>query len=91
MNQRGYHVDRHRDVISTYINIESTSSVCWEVLIDTNNTQYKNIYQSETKEINIDQSVEQLAFTDDLILQPEFVTETTPAIIRPTLKERKSL
>ena len=30
MNQRGYHVDRLRDVISTYINVESTSSVCWD-------------------------------------------------------------
>ena len=29
LNQRGYHVDRRRDVISTYINVESTLSVCW--------------------------------------------------------------
>ena len=29
LNQRGYHVDQRRDVISTYINAESTLSVCW--------------------------------------------------------------
>ena len=29
-NQRGYYVDQPRDVISTYINVESTLSVCWE-------------------------------------------------------------
>ena len=29
LNQRGYHVDRRRDVISTYTNVESTLSVCW--------------------------------------------------------------
>ena len=29
LNQRGYHVDRRRDVISTYINVESTLIVCW--------------------------------------------------------------
>ena len=28
LNQRGYHVDRRRDVISPYINVESTLSVC---------------------------------------------------------------
>ena len=28
-NQRGYYVDRRRDVISTYINVQSTLSVCW--------------------------------------------------------------
>ena len=33
LNQRGYHVDRRRDVISTYINVESTLSVCWVGLI----------------------------------------------------------
>ena len=31
LNQRGYHVDRHRDAISTYTNVESTLSVCWDV------------------------------------------------------------
>ena len=30
MNQRGYHVDQLRDVISTYINVESPSSICWD-------------------------------------------------------------
>ena len=29
LNQRGYDVDRRRDVISTYFNVESTLSVCW--------------------------------------------------------------
>ena len=29
LNQCRYHVDRYRDVISTYINVESTLSVCW--------------------------------------------------------------
>ena len=28
-NQRRYHVDRRRDVISTYINVESMLNVCW--------------------------------------------------------------
>ena len=41
--------------------------------------QYKNIHQSDTKETNIGQSVEQMAFTNDLILRPESVTETTQA------------
>ena len=50
-----------------------------EVLIDRNNIQYKNIHQPDTKETNIGQSVEQMAFTNDLILQPESVTETTQA------------
>ena len=50
-----------------------------EVPIDRNNTQYKNVHQSNTKETNIDQSVEQMAFTDNLILQHESVTETTQA------------
>ena len=34
MNQRGNHADRRRDVISTYINVESTLSVCWAVQAD---------------------------------------------------------
>ena len=38
-----------------------------EVLIERNNTQYKNVQQSYTKETNIDQSVEQMAFTNNLI------------------------
>ena len=29
LNQRGYHVERRRDVISTYINVQSTLNVCW--------------------------------------------------------------
>ena len=32
LNQYGYHVDRRGDVISTYVNIESTLSVCWETV-----------------------------------------------------------
>ena len=31
LNQRGYHVDRRSDVISTYINVESTLIVCWDI------------------------------------------------------------
>ena len=42
-----------------------------EVLIDRNNIQYKNIHHSDTKENKTGQSVEQMAFTNDLILQPE--------------------
>ena len=49
-----------------------------EVLIDRNNIQYKNI-QYDIKETNIDQFVEQMAFTNNLILQPESFTETTQA------------
>ena len=30
LNQRGYHADQRRYVISTYINVESTLSVYWE-------------------------------------------------------------
>ena len=30
LNQRGYHFDQRRDVISTYINVKSTLSVCWD-------------------------------------------------------------
>ena len=36
LNQRGYHIDRRRDVISTYINVGSTLSVCWECFLHTN-------------------------------------------------------
>ena len=50
-----------------------------EVLIDRNNIQYKNIHQYDIKETNIGQFVEQMTFTNDLILQPESVTETTQA------------
>ena len=32
LNQRGYHVDQRRDVISTSINVELTLSVCWDSL-----------------------------------------------------------
>ena len=49
-----------------------------EVLIDRNNIQYKNI-QYDIKETNIGQFVEQMAFTNNLILQPESFTETTQA------------
>ena len=31
LNQRVYHVDRRRHVLSTCINVESTLSVCWEL------------------------------------------------------------
>ena len=48
-------------------------------MIDRNIIQYKNIHQSDTKETNIGQSVEQMAFTNDLILQRESVTEITQA------------
>ena len=50
-----------------------------EVLTDRSNTQYKNIHQFNTKETNIDQSVEQMPFIDELILKHESVTETTQA------------
>ena len=30
LNQRGYHVDQRHNGISTYVNAESTLSVCWE-------------------------------------------------------------
>ena len=33
LNQRGHHVDRCRNVISTYVNVESTLSVCWVILL----------------------------------------------------------
>ena len=48
LNQRGYYVDQRRDVISTYINVESTLSVCWGIYykkvwgIPTVDTQYMN-------------------------------------------------
>ena len=31
LNQHGYHADRRHDVISTYINVESTLSVYWDI------------------------------------------------------------
>ena len=63
-----------------------------EVLIDWNNIQYNNIHQSETKETNIGQSVEQMAFTNDLILQPETTQADYSANIKakdnhPSVKE----
>ena len=33
LNQHGIHVDYHRDVISIYINLESTLSVSWEMFV----------------------------------------------------------
>ena len=33
LNQRGYHVDWPCDVISTYVNVESTLSVYWDAMI----------------------------------------------------------
>ena len=33
LNQRVYNVDRCRDFILTYINVESTLSVCWAVYV----------------------------------------------------------
>ena len=50
-----------------------------EVLMDRSNIQYKNIHQFDRKETNIGQSVEQMALTNDIILQPESVTERTQA------------
>ena len=50
-----------------------------EVVIERNKIHYKNIHQSDTKETNIGQSVEQMTFTNDLILQPESVNEKTQA------------
>ena len=50
-----------------------------EVLIDGKNTQYKNVHHSDRREAIIHQSVEQMAFTNDLILQPKSVAETTQA------------
>ena len=44
-----------------------------------NNIQYKNVHQSDTKQTDIDEYVEWMAFTDDLILKPESITETTQA------------
>ena len=41
------------------------------MLIDKNNIQYKNIHQPDTKETNIGQSVKQMAFTNNLVLQPK--------------------
>ena len=48
-------------------------------MIERNIIQYKNIHQPDTKETNIGQSVEEMAFTNDLILQPESLTEITQA------------
>ena len=61
-----------------------------EVVIDRNNMKYKNIHQSDTKETNIGQSVEQMAFTNDLILQPESVTETTQADHTANIKAKNN-
>ena len=50
LNQRGYHVDRRRVVISTYMNVQSTLSVCWvPVLLDEgeNFFSFKEIYSSK--------------------------------------------
>ena len=57
-------------------------------MIDRNIIQYKNIHQSDTKETNIGQSVEQMAFTNDLISQPEPSLKQLKLVIRPTLKQR---
>ena len=42
-NQRGYKVDRRRDVISTYINVESTLSVYWVMLYWSNTLPVKKL------------------------------------------------
>ena len=54
-----------------------------EVLIDRNNMQYKNTQQSDTKETNMGQSVEQMAFTNGFILQPETTQADYAANIKP--------
>ena len=53
-----------------------------EELTDRNNIQYKNIHQSDTKETNIVQSVEQMAFTNDFFLQPEITQADHTANIK---------
>ena len=55
-----------------------------EILIDRNNTQYKNICQSDTKKANIGQSVEQIALLKTLF----YNVKQLKLIIRPTLKQR---
>ena len=61
LNQRGYQVDRRHDAISTYINVESTLSVCWAVpnltmkdfsVFKTNN--FKSIRPSSNSVFNCD-------------------------------------
>ena len=44
----GYHVDRRRDVISTYINVESTLSVCWERTLKETDMIWKNFQNIRT-------------------------------------------
>ena len=44
----GYHVDRRRDVISTYINVESTVSVCWERTLKETDMIWKNFQNIRT-------------------------------------------
>ena len=51
LNQRGYHVDRRHDVISTYINVESTLSVCWVELEIMKSSRIVNFYK--IKQYNI--------------------------------------
>ena len=45
--------------------------------------QYKNTQQSDTKETNMGQSVEQMAFTNGFILQPETTQADYAANIKP--------
>ena len=65
--------------INSIIQTNRFHRIIHNIIIHRNNTQYKNVHQFDTKETNIDQFVEQMAFTDDLILQPESVTQTTQA------------
>ena len=60
-----------------------------EVLIDRNNIQHKNVHQSDTKQTDIDEYVEWMAPTDDLILKPESITETTQADHTTSIKVKE--
>ena len=61
-----------------------------EELTDRNNIQYKNIHQSDTKETNIVQSVEQMAFTNDFFLQPEITQADHTANIKAKDNDRSA-
>ena len=51
LNQRGYHVRGRRDVISTYFNVESTFSVCWEDVICLILSDCRNWIKSKLKKL----------------------------------------
>ena len=64
LNQRGYQVDRRHNAISTYINLESTLSVCWGSLLiqsGSNNRKKRDVFRDDNGDVFTTSKMEFLA------------------------------